>query len=88
MTNIFSHDYPAATIKARVLYTAFGRAVTDDVTTIQRAECWTLFNPRTGQTVTLANCPANLYTLHAYLKASWTRTNDDESLAGLGDANV
>lgn len=63
---------------------AYGtRTGTADVTTIARAECWTLYNARTGQTVPLANRPANLPTLHAYLKAEWTLDNDDESLAGL-----
>lgn len=69
-------------MRGLVSYGRTASAQTDDVTTIVRADCWHLSNPRTQQKVTLANCPANLPTLHAYLKASWTLDNDDESITG------
>jgi hypothetical protein len=79
MTNIFSRDYHVLP-----MFTAYGSAIADSGA-IERAAVWVLFNPRTGQTVRLANCPANLCTFHAYLKASWTLTNEDESLAGYAE---
>lgn len=78
-TNAFMHDFPIN----RALI-AYGSAIADSGA-IERAAVWVLFNPRTGQTVRLANCPANLCTFHAYLKASWTLTNEDESLAGYAE---